>query len=66
MTAPPFNPSSMEMSANAAARELGISRPKLVSLLFRGIVRGRSVGRMYLIDRSEIERLRIEHPELLG
>jgi excisionase family DNA binding protein len=66
LPAPMFCPSVNEVSARGAAVLLGISRCKVTSLIFKGVIPARSLGKTYVIDRIELERFRIEHPELLG
>ena len=61
-----FCPSVNEVSARGAAILLGISRSRVTAAIFKGVLPARSLGKTYVIDRIELERFRVEHPELLG
>jgi excisionase family DNA binding protein len=61
-----FCPSLSEVSARGAAVLLGISRSRITAAIYKGILPARSLGKTYVIALADVERFRIEHPELLG
>lgn len=54
-----------ELTARAVARELGVSRHWVASLIRRRILRSRRVGTSDVIHRSELMRVHREAPWLL-
>jgi excisionase family DNA binding protein len=63
LKAPAYNPSSTELTLAQAARELAISRFRVSSLVLRGVLTARTVGRQMIINRADLDAFRSAHPE---
>ena len=59
-------PSAEVVSARQASRELGVTEYRMSRFILRGLLPAASVGRTYLVRRSDIDAFRDSHPELLG
>ena len=60
------NPSSDELTATAAGALLGVSRFRVGAFIARGLLKARSLGRTYIVDRRDLLAFRDAHPELVA